>query len=70
MFTRPDGLDFVNVRATLLDNPRWVTPYIYTYTSEKLPWVTTPAVHRYEAFPPPEAFGTLISEFAQSSPRP
>jgi hypothetical protein len=70
MFTRPEGLDFVNVRATLLDNPRWIEPYIETYTSEKLAWSTTPAVHKYPKFPPPEAYGTLISEFAQNSPRP
>ena len=60
----------MNVRATLLDNPRWIEPYIDTYTSEKLPWATTPAVHKYEKFPPPEVFGTLLSEFAQNSPRP
>jgi len=70
MFTRPEGLDFVNVRATLLDNPRWIEPYVETYTSEKLPWSTTPAVHKYAKFPPLEAFGTLISEFAQNSARP
>jgi len=70
MFTRPEGLDFVNVRATLLDNSQWIEPYIETYTSEKLPWAATPAVHKYEKFPPPEVYGTLISEFAQNSPRP
>ncbi|MBS0416559.1 MAG: GFA family protein [Proteobacteria bacterium] len=70
MFTRPDGLDFVNVRATLLDNSRWVTPFIETYTSEKLPWAGTPAVHKYDAFPPPQDYGRLIAEFAASSPRP
>lgn len=70
MFTRPEGLDFVNVRATLLDSPGWVTPFIETYTSEKLPWATTPAVHKYPAFPPQGAFGPLIEEFTRSSPRP
>src|ERR1700750_103346 len=70
MFTRPDGLDFINVRATLLDNSTWVTPFIETYTSEKLPWVTTPAAHKYPAFPPPDAFGPLIAEFAATSRRP
>jgi hypothetical protein len=64
MFTRPQGFDwFVNVRATLLDNARTFTPFIETYTSEKLPWVTTPAVHRYEKFPLPEDYGRLIEEF-------
>jgi len=70
MFTRPDGLDFVNVRSSLLDDPRWVTPFIETYTSEKLSWATTPAVHKYEAFPPREAYGSLIEEFAKAGTRP
>jgi hypothetical protein len=45
MFTRPDGIDFfVNLRPTLLDDPSWFVPYMETWTSEKLPWATTPAV--------------------------
>ena len=48
MFTRPEGFDWlVNVRSTMLDDPRWSTPFIETWTSEKLPWVTTPAVHSF-----------------------
>lgn len=64
MFTRPEGFDaMVNVRATLLDDLRWYVPYVETMTSEKLPWVTTPAVHSYEKFPPPEAWGRLSAEY-------
>ena len=48
MFTRPEGLDFfVNLRATMLDDPSWFTPFIETWTSEKLAWAATPAVHSY-----------------------
>ncbi len=69
MFTRPEGFDwFVNVRATLLDDARWFTPFVETYTSEKLPWVTTPAVHSYDAFPPIEDYGRLIEEFTGRPP--
>lgn len=64
MFTRPQGMDFVNVRATMLDDTSWFSPYIETYTSEKLAWATTPAVHSYEKFPAMEAFQALITEYA------
>jgi hypothetical protein len=64
VFTRPDGLeDLVNVRATMLDDARGYTPFIETYTSEMLPWATTPAVHRFERFPPAERFPELLAEY-------
>lgn len=65
MFTRPEGAEnFVNVRATLLDDPRWMTPFMETYASTKLPWVTTPAVHSFPEFPTYEDFGRLIPAYA------
>lgn len=65
LFTRPDGFDqFVNVRVTMLDDPSWFSPFIETYTSEKLPWATTPAIHSYPKFPPFEAYMDLIKEYA------
>lgn len=65
MFTRPPGVDFfVNVRPTLLDDTGWSAPFIETYTSEKLSWVETPAVHSYEKFPPMEAYEGLLAEYA------
>ena len=64
MFTRPEGMDwFVNLRPTMLDDAKWFSPFIETYTSEKLPWATTPAVHSYETFPPFEAYEGLVKEF-------
>jgi hypothetical protein len=53
----------VNVRATLLDDPSWYVPFIETMTSEKLPWVTTPAVHSFEKWPPIEDWGRLTAEY-------
>ena len=42
LFTRPEGVDeFVNVRATMLDNAEGFIPFIEFYTSEALPWATT-----------------------------
>lgn len=65
LFTRPEGLDhFVNIRSTMLDDPAWSVPFIETCTAEKLPWATTPAVHSYETYPPMEAYGDLVAEYA------
>src|SRR6202000_18906 len=66
MFTRPNGFDqFVNVRPTMLKDSSWFKPFIETYTSEKLPWVTVPAVHSFPRFPAMENFTALIAEFAR-----
>ena len=69
MFTRPEGIDwFVNLRPTMLDDaPELSLPFIETFTSEKLPWATTAAVHSYETFPPMEDYETLLKEFAARS---
>ena len=65
MFTKMPGLDmFVNVRATLLDDAGWFTPFVETCTEEMLPWAMTPAKHSYSGFPPFEDFEMLTAEFA------
>jgi hypothetical protein len=70
MFTRPGFTDvFVNVRAPMLDDPSWYVPFVETYTSEKLPWVSTPAVHSYPQFPPLEDMELLLREFAEAANR-
>jgi hypothetical protein len=64
MFTRPDGMDwFVNVRPTMLDDPRWFTPFIETWTREKLPWASTPAAHSFESLPAMEEFEGLTKAY-------
>jgi hypothetical protein len=68
LFTRPEGMDeFVNVRATMLDNAQSFSPFIETYTDEKLLWVTTPAVYSFNKLPSSERFPGLLSEFAKRS---
>jgi hypothetical protein len=58
------GFDsFVNIRVTMLDDPGPFPPYIETYTSEKLPWATTPAVHSFSRFPPLEEYERLTKEY-------
>jgi len=65
MFTRPEGLDWlVNMRPTMLDDPSWFTPFIETWTSEKLPWATTAAVHSFAALPAFDEFEGLTRDFA------
>ena len=65
MFTRIEGFDDrVNLRPTMLDDASWFTPFVETMTREKLPWATTPAVHSFEGFPPPERYQGLVDEFA------
>jgi hypothetical protein len=68
MFTRPQGLDFfVNLRATMLDDVSWFVPFIETMTREKLAWVTTPAVHSFEAFPAFDEYADLTKAYAEWS---
>ena len=71
MFTRIEGFDdFVNLRPTMLDDTRWVVPFVETCTSEKLPWATTPAVHSYAKFPAMEEYAALVADFAARGARP
>jgi len=58
-------MGFINVRATMLDDPAWFTPFIETYTSEALPWALVRAPHAYEKFPPREELQPLLAEFVR-----
>jgi hypothetical protein len=66
MFTRVVGMEFVNVRPTMFDDPKWSRPFIETMTAEKLPWAVTPAKYSYERFPSGEDLQRLAEEFAAS----
>lgn len=61
---------FVNIRATMLDDPFWFVPFMETQTAEKLPWVVTPAVRSYERFPDVDEYETLAAEYAEQGARP
>lgn len=68
IFTRAVGFDwFVNVRTTMLDDATGLDPFIETFTSEKLPWATTPATHRFAQFPAMEDYGELTAQYAKST---
>ncbi|WP_319773332.1 GFA family protein [Breoghania sp.] len=61
LFTKIDMLpQFVNLRATMFDEPDWSRPRVETMTCEKLDWVTTPAQHSFEQFPSPEEVQSLL----------
>ena len=68
LFTRPEGLDeFVNVRATMMDDAQSFSPFVETYADEKLPWATTPAAHSFIKFPSQDDIPALLSEFTNRS---
>lgn len=68
LFTRAENVDwFVNVRVTMLDDAAWFTPFIETCTDEKLPWVTTPAVHSFAVFPSFETYAELVEQYAKQA---
>ncbi|MEQ1950086.1 GFA family protein [Mesorhizobium sp. CN2-181] len=64
MFTRPKGMDFVNVRPTMLDDTSWFRPYLETYASTKLPFAETGAVRSFAEFPAMEDFSGLLEGYA------
>lgn len=65
LFTRISALpDYVNLRATLLEDPGWFTPFIETMCAEALPWARTPAPHRFAGFPEAAQFPALLAEYA------
>jgi hypothetical protein len=71
MFTRPIGMDWlVNLRPSMLDDHGWFSPFVETFTGEKLPWAETPARHSFETMPELAAFGPLIHAYAAEGVRP
>jgi hypothetical protein len=70
MFTRPEGLDFVNVRPTMLDQHGWFAPYVETSRAEGFAWAQTGAPHSFPGMPGFDAYPPLVAEFAARGPRP
>jgi hypothetical protein len=67
VFTRAEGMDwFVNLRATMLDDPSGFEPYVEFYTAEKLPWATTPARRSYAKAPEFSEYEGLMREYAEA----
>ena len=71
MFTRPVGMDwFVNLRPTMLDDHEWFVPWVETFTSEKLAWTETPAVHSFAKVPEIAEYQPLIDAWQREGARP
>lgn len=60
----------VNFRPTMLEDAKWVRPYLETWTLEKLPGVSTGATLSFDRFPPAESLGDLIRAHAREGARP
>ncbi len=71
LFTRVEGMDwFVNIRTTMLDDPAGFEPFIETWTSERLPWATTPARHAYPGVPAMSDYAELTRAYAEREASP
>jgi hypothetical protein len=71
LFTRPEGMDdIVNVRATMLDDAGWFSPFVETCTDEAFGWARLGARHAFAKFPDPGAWGPIAAEFAAKGPHP
>ncbi|KXF90762.1 GFA family protein [Phaeobacter inhibens] len=57
----------VNLRASLLDDLTWFTPFVEIMTEDKQPWATVPASHSYARFPTTaEELADLMDDYAQT----
>lgn len=65
VFTRMPGAEwFVNIRATLLDDPSgFAEPFVETCRAEGLPWAVTGAARSYPGMPPLEDWEELMRAF-------
>jgi hypothetical protein len=71
LFTRPEGMDeLVNLRATMLEDHSWFSPFVETSTSEGFAWAKTGAPHSFPNMPEGAAFGPLVAEYAGWAKRP
>lgn len=70
IFTRPAGMDLVNLRTTMLDSPYWAAPIMETATRDQLPFAATGAEFSFEGFPDPSEYPTIMQAFAEHGPRP
>ena len=59
----PPETGFVNVRASMLDDPYWFTPFVEVETAEKLPFADTHAAHSFERMPAMEEWGGLVEAY-------
>ena len=65
VFTRPEALEgLVNVRPMMLDRASEHRPFMETYTSEAIGWVTSGAERSYEGVPEESEISELLEAYA------
>jgi hypothetical protein len=70
VFTRPRSFEFINLRATMLDDARWFRPFVETWTSEKLIFAETGALHSFSTDPDVSDYPALIAGYGRSGAKP
>ncbi len=70
LFTRPQGMPFVNFRPAMLEDSSWVQPYAESGAKDKLPGAVSGAKHSYPEFPPPEDYQMLMEGYARVGTKP
>jgi hypothetical protein len=71
LFNEPSfAPQIINVRATMLDDASWFTPFVEMFTDEKLPGVVTGAQRSFERYPPEAQWPGLAADFARFGARP
>ena len=66
LYTEPEGVEgFVNVRATMFDEPHTEKPFVEVYVGEALPWAVIGSPRAYAQLPAMEEWPQLIQQFAQ-----
>ncbi|MCP1198736.1 GFA family protein [Notoacmeibacter sp. MSK16QG-6] len=66
----PAEMGFINLRATMLDDPSWFAPFVETQTTEKLAFAETGAPISYERFPEMGDYPGLIQRFSEEGAKP
>ncbi|MFV1495915.1 GFA family protein [Phaeobacter sp. JH20_02] len=57
----------VNLRASLLNDLTWFTPFVEVMTEDKQPWATVPAAHSYTRFPTTaKELADLMDDYAKA----
>ena len=64
LYTCAEGAPLVGLRATMLDDTRWFSPFIEVMISEKLPWMTASAPNLFDTAPSVDDFENLTKLFA------
>lgn len=69
VFTEIEGMDFVNIRATMFDDATWFAPFMESQTVEALPWARVAAPRSFARFPDAADYPELMTAYAKAAAR-